>query len=84
MSEDTKSTREGGREDAKRPSPESFAATTRSGAASAAASVLDLRQRLMLLEEALLAMLDDMGGDRNADLAVRIRRTRQTGFRRQR
>jgi len=84
MSEDTKSTREGGREAAKPLSPESFAATTRSGAASTAASVLDLRQRLMLLEEALLAMLEEFGGDRNADIATRIKRHRQVGFRRQR
>jgi len=79
----TQTTREGGREAAKPLSPESFAATSRSGAASTAASLLNLRQRLMLLEESLLDMLEDpaMQSDRNIDNAQRIRRLRQTGFR---
>jgi len=32
----------------------------------------------------LLAMLEEFGGDRNADIATRIKRHRQVGFRRQR
>jgi len=76
-------TREGGRDPAKPDSPESYAATSRSGAASMAASQLDLRQRLNLLEEALLDMLEDPAwqSERNMDNAQRIRRLRQTGYR---
>jgi len=75
------STREGGREDAERPSvgiPSSFAAGSRSGSASHAASILDIRMKLNFLLEELQSLAQGLG---DADQVMRIKQFRQQGFR---
>jgi len=78
------STREGGREAAEQPTSGSSGASatlagSRSGAASVAANLLDIRTRLALHGEVLAALCERFG---DPELATMIRKGRQQGFRR--
>jgi len=75
---------EGGKGEEENPdaaSPSSEKPRNSSGSASAAASQLDLRQRLNLLEQVMLDVLVSLGDEPNQ---IRIKLARQKGFRFQR
>jgi len=71
--------REGGREEnLDAASPSEARPRNSSGTASAAASQLELRQRVLQLEELMMSVLTSLGDE---DSIRQLRRTRQQGFR---